>query len=293
MLQERRQHLRVAPDRPLLVRWGESEIRLIFDLCEEGLAVDGFAAVSPAEIITLVFDLPGDRGHIQARGKIAWTNDSDDRAGLRFVGMAGNSRQQLRQWISARTGANKLAITRKEPAWPVSVTHEIDFLDLLDPRTRANEGLSRHRTSHYLMWLVLSVLLFSAIVFLRHYPGVEDSRQVKEIMAAGKAPEVPSAGSIASVKPSPAATPSLPSALPLDAPGFVLQVAAMKHEDNANALAETLQKENFPAFVFKRGADPFYRVAVGTYSDPDSALRVKDELKAQGFQSILKRWSPV
>jgi cell division septation protein DedD len=78
----------------------------------------------------------------------------------------------------------------------------------------------------------------------------------------------------------------------LSVPGFVLQVAAMKREDNADALARTLQARNFPAFVFKRGSNPFYRVAVGAYGDPDSAATVKEQLKAQGFQAILKHWSP-
>jgi cell division protein FtsN len=157
-----------------------------------------------------------------------------------------------------------------------------------------NERLSRHGASHHLTWLVLGVLsLFSGVAFVRHYLGdTGSSWRTKEIMAAGKVPEIPLAGPIASVKLSPATTPPLPPALPLDVPGFVLQVAAMKHEDNADALAKTLQKRNFPAFVFKRGANPFYRVAIGAYSDPDSAVRVREQLKAQGFQAILKHWSP-
>jgi cell division septation protein DedD len=157
-----------------------------------------------------------------------------------------------------------------------------------------NEGLSRYGASHYLTWLVLGALsLFSGVAFVRHYPGgTGGSWRTKEIMAAGKMPEIPPPGSITPAKLSPATTRSLPPTLPLSVPGFVLQVAAMKHEDNADALAKALQERNFPAFVFKRGANPFYRVAVGAYSDPDSAVRVKDQLKAQGFQAILKRWSP-
>jgi cell division septation protein DedD len=143
------------------------------------------------------------------------------------------------------------------------------------------------------MLFVLGTLsLFLGIAFVRHYPGVGNSWQGKEIMAAGKVPEIPASSSTVSVEPPPAPTPSLPVTLPLSHSGFVLQVGAMKHEDNADALAKTLQKRNFPAFVFRRGANPFYRVAVGAYSDPDSAGRVKDELKAQGFKSILKHWSP-
>jgi cell division septation protein DedD len=54
--------------------------------------------------------------------------------------------------------------------------------------------------------------------------------------------------------------------------GFVLQVGAMTHKENAEALAEALQRRNFPAFVSRREADGFYRVVVGPCTDVDSTL---------------------
>jgi len=294
MLQDRRQCQRVIPDQPLLVRCGESQCRLLFDLSEEGLAIDDLGSENSTQIIPLVFDLPDGHGHIQADGEIAWTNDSEKRTGLRFVDLAETSRQQLRQWISASVcDTTELALAEEEPAQPpVALTQQTDF-DFLAPQPMLNEGLSRYGGSHYLTWLVLGALsLFSGVALIHYLGGQMSGWHSKEIMAAGRVPETPPAGSIASAKLSPVTTPSLPPALPLDVPGFVLQVAAMKHEDNADALAKSLQKRNFPAFVFKRGANPFYRVAVGAYSDSDSAVRVKDQLKAQGFQAILKHWSP-
>ena len=66
----------------------------------------------------------------------------------------------------------------------------------------------------------------------------------------------------------------------------------MTHEDNADALAVDLQQRNFPAFVYRRGTDRFYRVAVGPYSDEDSPVRVKGELEKQGLKAFLRRWVP-
>ena len=162
-------------------------------------------------------------------------------------------------------------------------------LNALTQPELASRSRPRDGTSHYLIWLFLGVLLISAaVVFLRHNArGVADDRQAIEITSAGKEPRSLSPGSIDKQSTSvPAAT------LSLDSPGLVLQAAAMKHEDNAEALAETLRQSNFPAFVFKRGADPFYRVAIGVYGDADSAIRVKDELGRQGFKAILRRWIP-
>lgn len=66
----------------------------------------------------------------------------------------------------------------------------------------------------------------------------------------------------------------------------------MASEENAIALAETLQGKNFPAYVFKRSNDRLYKVIVGAYGDADSAMEVKQRLEQQGFPSILRRWSP-
>jgi hypothetical protein len=74
--------------------------------------------------------------------------------------------------------------------------------------------------------------------------------------------------------------------LPLHGAGFMLQVGAMTHKENADALAEALLRKNFPAFVSSPGTDRLYRVIVGPYSDADSILRTKEELKEEGFESI-------
>ncbi len=295
MLEDRRQYQRVIPNQPLFVRCGESQSRLLFDLCEEGLALDSLNPEYPAEVVPLVFDLPDGCGHIRTKGEVAWTNESQNRAGLRFVDLADTSRQQLREWISASFfHTTDVATAERDPVQPpLLFTHGIDSAGLLVRQAATDEVPTPHRTRPYVMLFVLGALsLFSGVVFGRHYTGAEKSGRVSAIMTAGKVREIPAPDSTASVEPPPAPTPSLPVTLPLNLPGFVLQVAAMKDEDNADALAKTLQKRNFPAFVFKRGANAFYRVAVGAYSDPDSADRVKDELKAQGFKSILKHWSP-
>jgi hypothetical protein len=167
-----------------------------------------------------------------------------------------------------------------------NVSKVFDTLTQLD---LANRSRPRHGTSRYLIWLILVALLISAaVIFLRHnVRGMGHDRQARVITSAVKGPGILAPGSIVEQS-----TSALPTTLSWDLPGFVLQVAAMKHEDNANALAETLRQSNFPAFVFKRGADPFYRVAVGVYGDADSTVRVKDDLERQGFKAIRRRWTP-
>jgi HlyD family secretion protein len=71
--------------------------------------------------------------------------------------------------------------------------------------------------------------------------------------------------------------------------GFMLQVAAMKDRQNADALTAALLKKGYPAFVLARDGDRFCRVDVGPYPDAASAGVVMSELKAEGFGTALER----
>ena len=71
--------------------------------------------------------------------------------------------------------------------------------------------------------------------------------------------------------------------------GFVLQLAAMTHKENADALVEVLREKNYPAFVRGREGDRFYRVDVGPYLDVTPTRGVQDELKGRGFGTALER----
>ncbi|MGB2888298.1 MAG: PilZ domain-containing protein [Candidatus Acidiferrales bacterium] len=311
MLEDRRQYPRLILDSPVLTSLGKSKSERLLNLCEGGLAVDGLAPENRDEVISLAFDLPEDNGHIQARAKIAWTSDSGHRTGLRFVDLADTSRQQLRNWILATVDTTGLATTEEGPAEPVFISHVRDALvsrlksaevppqlrsesEPEKPNVRGDEGLSRYGKLRHLTGLFLTgVLVSSAFVFSLGYylASMWYNRQAKS-PAAAKVPQPTSKGSMAPVNQSPATTPSLPPTISLDRPGFVLQAGAMTHEDNADELARALRQRNLPAFVFRRGTDRFYIVAVGPYSDADSTVTVKAELEGQGFQVILRRWSP-
>jgi cell division septation protein DedD len=69
---------------------------------------------------------------------------------------------------------------------------------------------------------------------------------------------------------------------------YSLQVAALTREADAMALATSLQKKRFPAFVLSPQGDKFYRVHVGPYADLKSAEAAKKGLESAGFKAIVK-----
>lgn len=70
---------------------------------------------------------------------------------------------------------------------------------------------------------------------------------------------------------------------------IVLQIAALRHEGDALALADALQQKRFPSFVVTPTTDPYYRVQVGPYSTEGAAEKARHQLDHQGFKSIIKR----
>jgi cell division septation protein DedD len=169
-------------------------------------------------------------------------------------------------------------------------------------------GKSRHSIELFLAVVVLSC----ALIFLGYQMGTTGaSRQIREVTSTPKVTEASSKPELASAAslpepvltpaPAPAATrtpartpastkTAAPAAPSMDS-GVVLQVGAMKLEDNAAAMAQELRKKKFPAMVFRHGNDKLYRVAVGPYSDPDSTAKVKEQLEKEGFKPLLQRWA--
>jgi len=86
---------------------------------------------------------------------------------------------------------------------------------------------------------------------------------------------------------------TVPTAARFQAPrlgkgAIVLQVAALRRESDALAMADALQQKNFPSFVVTPTTDSFYRVQVGPYFDEHAADSARAALDHAGFKAILK-----
>jgi len=320
MVQERRQHQRLAPSSPQLVLVDESKYSLLFDLSEGGLAVEGFSAQDPNRPISLEFDMPEGSCCIQAKAEIVWTSDSGYRTGFRFLDLPEASRQQLRNWISTTSAARIRTIESEVPASAFGIqtieegAHAVgvenanqrkleSFAFPLQPALKPrphhpfagqDEEFNSESSALHLASIFVAAVVMSSLAFILGYywhAGRPRPRPKSITVAAqpfGHPAEPPAP---AAAQQSPAET-AIPPILPLENPGFVLQVGAMGQEANADALSGELRKKNFSAFVFHRGTDHFYRVAVGPYTDQGAAIRIKNDLEQEGYKPILRPWSP-
>src|SRR5262249_30859298 len=81
-------------------------------------------------------------------------------------------------------------------------------------------------------------------------------------------------------RPKSTATPLIPSG------AYLLQVAALAKQDDALALAGSLQKKHLAAYVQTPQKDKYYRVQVGPFKDQKSADAAKKGLESAGFRAF-------
>jgi DedD protein len=67
---------------------------------------------------------------------------------------------------------------------------------------------------------------------------------------------------------------------------FLLQVAALTKQDDAMAIASSLQKRHFAAYVAPPQRDKFFHVQVGPFKDQKSADAAKKGLEGAGYKAF-------
>ena len=74
------------------------------------------------------------------------------------------------------------------------------------------------------------------------------------------------------------------------AKGIMVQVAALSRQDDAENLAGSLRKKQYPVLILPpSGADKFYHVQVGPFAQQQDADAIKAKLLADGYNAIVKK----
>ena len=106
------------------------------------------------------------------------------------------------------------------------------------------------------------------------------ARVVKITEGSSKEPAKPAAG----------ATPKPAPEMANPGKGFMVQVAAVSRQDDAEALASALRKKQYPVFVMPgTGTDKLLHVQVGPFAQLKDAEAMKAKLAADGYNAIVKK----
>jgi len=69
---------------------------------------------------------------------------------------------------------------------------------------------------------------------------------------------------------------------------FVVQVAAVSHEEDAQLLVSALRAKGYPVNAHADSGDKFFHIQVGPYTNMKDAATAKQKLIADGYQPIIK-----
>ena len=69
---------------------------------------------------------------------------------------------------------------------------------------------------------------------------------------------------------------------------FIVQVAAVSKQEDAELLKTSLQKKNYPVFIANNAGDPLFHVQVGPFTDRKDAEAMKTKLAGDGYMAIVK-----
>jgi len=73
------------------------------------------------------------------------------------------------------------------------------------------------------------------------------------------------------------------------AAGFMVQVAAVSKQEDADALVNALRKKQYPVFVVNQASSNLFHVQVGPFSQQKDAEAMRSKLVSDGYNAILKR----
>ncbi|MGC2769713.1 MAG: SPOR domain-containing protein [Candidatus Acidiferrum sp.] len=148
--------------------------------------------------------------------------------------------------------------------------------------------------------LVATLLVNSPLLRRLHWRKLSNNQKTTETAGAPhpavlRPQPVPPPQPVAPPKPVPSPSverPSVPSnrTSSLNGPAFVVQVGAMIHQENANALAASLREMKYPAFVIKLPTERFHHVLIGPYNSVDATRKVQKELEERGFKTLRNEW---
>jgi DedD protein len=71
--------------------------------------------------------------------------------------------------------------------------------------------------------------------------------------------------------------------------GYLVQVAAVSKQEDADALVDALKKKQYPAFVAAAAPDKLFRVQVGPFPEIKDAEAMRTRLIGDGYSPILKK----
>jgi periplasmic protein TonB len=166
---ERRLSARAPVSPQAFVKFGENNYGFVFNISESGLvfAPTGPLTLAVGGVAKMRFLLPDSQDWIQTNGEVLWIADSQREAGVRFVDLAHDTRDKIRNWISRES-------SRAQPARPRDAVPELDKIAKDGTRVQPSSGGLGAKSGTFVDGITLNSIL------------ADSARLLRETKSAGK-----------------------------------------------------------------------------------------------------------
>jgi DedD protein len=123
---------------------------------------------------------------------------------------------------------------------------------------------------------------------LTFYKSVEEKDAKTQLDQPAPNPPTVFSSKAGDTKAADAKAPEIPKTAQLQS-GYMVQVAAVSKQEDADALVAALRKKQYPVFAATVPTDKLYHVQVGPFADAKQADDMKAKLVSDGYNPIVKR----
>jgi cell division septation protein DedD len=293
---------------------------IVLNLSESGCAMKVVGRLQDDSLPPMRFQLSQSDPWIETKGRVTWVDSAKTTAGVEFIDLSFEKRIRIKKWISPSAQLslsakkNTLAGLLSDPAHSSSTLHSELGKNVREIEHRIAE-FGSDRSRQFIGALAVSAALFLlvSIFVVFHLRNAATASRSTNTNQSDRAPAtgVPAAANqtaSSSANESKNASNAAPTAKSTEGGAhntsvassqvssplpervdFALQVGAMGHKENADALATSLRQLNFPVYVLEPESGGLYRVMVGPYPDVQLSTKAQNDLKAHNFDSIRKR----
>lgn len=278
---------------------GAENCGFLRDFSEGGLAITTLVPIEGEGPTEIRFRLD-DNTPIEVKCHLAWTDENGTEVGIKCVGWPDKSYHLMRGWLSPGLPVGTLSKDVAHRVWPITGPERGAFarpalavpeqlapvgagqwemvpagpLASIPSRLRSVALPKRRRILGPVeIFFLLSTVFFTGGYFYSRHAQFERAPQSR----AGD------------VEPGSASPSSNAGRTFVPAGSIVLELGTFKREEDALALGQTLQQNQFPAFVLAANGQHVYRVLMGPYPDVESAEESRRALARSGFKAIVKQ----
>jgi hypothetical protein len=112
---ERRARRRLHPNSLIFININDLNKGIVFNISEDGLALSAGMVLPDSHLPAMQIQFPGSADWAVVIGQVVWKSKSKKEAGIQFVGLKEEARQEIKKWMASEATTGELGLEPRAP----------------------------------------------------------------------------------------------------------------------------------------------------------------------------------